>query len=216
MGRLGTGAILESLLTTRGDTIFRDATEAARLAKGAAGTVYTMGANDPSWAAAAAQAVTREGGVTTEATTTSTSPVDLLTVSSLSIATGAHVLFGVPYRKTSGATARVGVGLKVNAVVTAEASTSTLGLGFTGSTDEAQERHSMVYLGPRVANYGGRCSTVLAHGANSNDVAVGASADVTAGIPLATITDVILRGITTSVSITLGADEFHVYSLAVS
>lgn len=36
--------------TTRGDVIFRNATTNARLAKGAAGTVLTMGANDPEWA----------------------------------------------------------------------------------------------------------------------------------------------------------------------
>lgn len=37
-------------MTTRGDIIYRDASAPARLAKGASGTVLTMGANDPTWA----------------------------------------------------------------------------------------------------------------------------------------------------------------------
>ena len=47
------GAIAKSLLTTRGDIIYRNATVPARLAKGTEGHVLTMGASDPAWAAAA-------------------------------------------------------------------------------------------------------------------------------------------------------------------
>lgn len=43
-----------SLLTTRGDIIYRNATVPARLAKGTVGQVLTMGADDPAWAAPAA------------------------------------------------------------------------------------------------------------------------------------------------------------------
>lgn len=43
-----------TLLTTRGDMIYRDATTWARLPKGTSGQVLTMGANDPAWATAAA------------------------------------------------------------------------------------------------------------------------------------------------------------------
>ena len=46
-------AISNTLMTTRGDIIFRNATVPARLAKGALGTVLTMGADGPEWAAAA-------------------------------------------------------------------------------------------------------------------------------------------------------------------
>ena len=42
-------AIAISLLTTRGDIIYRNATVPARLAKGNSGDVLTMGANDPEW-----------------------------------------------------------------------------------------------------------------------------------------------------------------------
>lgn len=43
--------ILKTLLTTRGDIIFRNATVPARLAKGTEGQVLAMGANDPGWEA---------------------------------------------------------------------------------------------------------------------------------------------------------------------
>ena len=43
--------ILKSLLTTRGDIIYRNATVPARLAKGTEGFALIMGANDPGWAA---------------------------------------------------------------------------------------------------------------------------------------------------------------------
>lgn len=45
------GAIAASLLTTRGDIIYRDGSGPQRLAKGTAGHVLTMGADDPEWAA---------------------------------------------------------------------------------------------------------------------------------------------------------------------
>ncbi len=47
-------AILQSLLTTRGDIVFRGATVAERLAKGADGEFLTMGVNDPGWVASTA------------------------------------------------------------------------------------------------------------------------------------------------------------------
>jgi len=40
-----------TVLTTRGDILYRNATVPARLAKGAANTVLVMGANDPAWSA---------------------------------------------------------------------------------------------------------------------------------------------------------------------
>lgn len=51
------GAIAKSLLTTRGDIIYRNATVPARLAKGTEGHVLTMGASDPAWAAGATKEI---------------------------------------------------------------------------------------------------------------------------------------------------------------
>jgi len=42
-------AISQAVLTTRGDTIFRGASVAERLAKGTEGQFYRQGANDPEW-----------------------------------------------------------------------------------------------------------------------------------------------------------------------
>jgi len=44
-------AILQALLTTRGDLLYRGASIAARLAKGTEGYILSQGANDPAWAA---------------------------------------------------------------------------------------------------------------------------------------------------------------------
>jgi len=50
ISKLASTPILESLLTTRGDIIYRGASAAARLAKGTAGQYLQQGANDPQWA----------------------------------------------------------------------------------------------------------------------------------------------------------------------
>jgi hypothetical protein len=44
-------AKLGSILTTHGDLLFRNATAVTRLPKGAAGTILTMGADEPAWVA---------------------------------------------------------------------------------------------------------------------------------------------------------------------
>jgi len=50
ISKLASAPILESLLTTRGDIIYRGASAAERLAKGTAGQYLQQGANDPQWA----------------------------------------------------------------------------------------------------------------------------------------------------------------------
>jgi hypothetical protein len=54
-----------TLLTTRGDIIYRGASTWARLAKGTSGQVLTMGANDPAWAAVETSSMTLLGTLTT-------------------------------------------------------------------------------------------------------------------------------------------------------
>lgn len=55
-------AISKTLMTTRGDIIFRNATVPARLAKSTEGYVLTMGADDPAWAEAAGGGIWEEIG----------------------------------------------------------------------------------------------------------------------------------------------------------
>jgi len=50
ISKLASTPILESLLTTRGDIIYRGALAAARLPKGTEGQYLQQGANDPQWA----------------------------------------------------------------------------------------------------------------------------------------------------------------------
>ena len=98
--------------------------------------------------------LTREGGNTTEATTTSTSAVDLVSITSLSVATGSPIDARGLARKSGGAASNGGIGLKINATVVSEAN-ATAGHGgavWTGSTnaDRAEAGPSMLSgLSPR-------------------------------------------------------------------
>ena len=53
--------IADSVLTTRGDILYRNATEPARLAKGTAGQFLKQGANDPEWGKEAEASTTATG-----------------------------------------------------------------------------------------------------------------------------------------------------------
>lgn len=79
-------AIAGALLTTRGDIIYRDASAPARLAKGTAGQVLTMGEDDPEWADPASGGVAVMSLQSADYSTTSTSESD---ITGLSFAIGA-------------------------------------------------------------------------------------------------------------------------------
>lgn len=170
-----------------------------------------------SWqdAAGGGGAVTREGGNTTEATTTSTSAVDLLSAGSMSIATNIPLWIVVSYRKTAGAAAATGYGLKINATVTGEADSTGTSIARTSTGNEVITGAAHIYIGSRVSPYV-RAAASLASGVNTGTASVGGSVAKTANIPNATITDVIIRGITASASVTAAADELHIYSYAIS
>ena len=224
MGRLGQVASsasvkvgIEDILTTKGDILHRDATEAVRLAVGADNEivkVVTDILNYEAEAGGGGGAMTREGGNTTEATTTSTSAVDLLTASSLSIATDLTIHLVVAHRKTSGAANDTALGLKLNSTTTGEAITSVRAFGLTSTTNQAESRFATCWIGPRLTNYNLQGSMVGIASFKANDVAVGTEPSSTAAQPIATITDIVIRGITDSASNTLGVDELNVYSLA--
>ena len=163
-------------------------------------------------AGGAGGAVTFEGGQTTEATTTSTVPVDLLSSDTLSIATTLPVEFFVAMRKTSGAAAVGAIGLKVNTTVTGEATDGDpITLARTGSTNAASSRYAWGVLGPRITLYSD--SSFVQRTADGVDtVSLGGLLHNTADLPEATITAIVIRGKVSSASITLGADELDVYS----
>ena len=165
--------------------------------------------------------ITRVGGDTSEATTTSTSVADINTVSSLTIAAASPFDFLVSFRKTSGATTGGGAGLKLNSTILA---TPVILAGGTanvcgGSKDnnEAQNSHGVANVPPTVTDY--TFVSVIGH------YMVLASGAIRQGPvqsyggpgvrPTATITDFIVNAISTS-SVTVGSDELHIYSRATS
>jgi hypothetical protein len=166
-------------------------------------------------------AVIREGGQLTEATTTSTSVVDLLTASSLTVL-AAQFFYGTNRaRKTAGATTAAGASVKLNSTAmdtaaVAAGRTANLAGGFN-NTNEAQTAGPLWQVPATVTNYAfGSCWGEYA--LNNSGGGIATRQTIVSGggdRPTATITDVVLTGITTS-SVTLGLDELNVYSLGTS
>jgi hypothetical protein len=165
--------------------------------------------------AAGGGAVTREGGNTTEATTTSTSDTDLLTASSLTIATAVPFEFVFGHRKTSGAGDDCAWGLKLNSTTVGISHTGTNSLGVTSTDNEAQSGGHKVGIGARATNY---LRNAWGNYFTAGTSVAGNSLRPTraADMPTAEITDVVIRALTDSASNTAGADELHVYSLAIA
>jgi hypothetical protein len=191
----------------------------AAVAVGSDGQVLTSGGAGvaPTFEAASAGAVTREGGNTSEATTTSTSEVDLLTASSLTIP--ATSPFEVIYnlRKTSGAATGPDTGLKINAVLVG--STANDYMADFGGQNEAQEGTSTFDVGSRVTNYDQQPvigQFILYAGTTIRANKIIPQNSSTAAFPIATVTDVIMTGDAGNASITLAYDEIQVYSKATS
>lgn len=145
------------------------------------------------------------GAGTTEASTTSPTQVDLITISGLNIAAATPFIVVCSYRKTAGAAATALIGLKLNATTVMSGNTAT------SSTNQAESGALFLYVGPRVTNYlRGAVGMMDAGGAAWRTAAWDADA------PVAAITAVVIRGSTTDAAITLGVDEVFVYTLATS
>lgn len=203
MGRVSS-AIPKSVLTAVADIITASAVGVpSRLALGAAlqGLRVNAGATALEYAAAAGGAVTRAGGNTTEATTTSTGAVDLLTAT-VSIGASIPMKIKAKLKRSGGAGNSSSAGLKINA--TQVVPSSSLGTtdpssspfefdGFSAST-------GYVRIGILRTN----------HATGGNNLA--ADTD----FPVATITSVIVVALVANAAVTIGADEMHVYTYAVS
>lgn len=168
----------------------------------------------------AAGAVTREGGNLTEATTVSTVAVDLLTAATLTIAAAEAALVLNRYRKTSGAANAAAFGAKLNATIVAApinvANDTRNVFGGTAASNQAEDGQAHNFIPSTVITYteagiiGQYCSFFATGQAQSN---IGTTSN-TAGRPDAQVTDVIIRALVGSASITGGADELNVYSFA--
>ena len=155
-----------------------------------------------------ATGLTRAGGNTTEATTTSTTSVSLIATSSLSITTGIPVHAMCMLRKTTGAAATASVGFMVNAVeLTAPVAwTNADNAAYVGSSSARfQSAANVEYTGGGRFERGGQGQpATITELANANL------------IPVATLTSVTFRALVGSASITMGADEMQVYTYAVA
>lgn len=157
------------------------------------------------YADAIAGAVTRDGGNTTEATTTSTSAVDLLTAASLTAVATEPLFITCDFRKTTGATNNIRSGLKLNTAV-------VLSIGPVTSTSNLAESGLINYhLGSRITNYLRSGVRVF----SSNNLA-GLLNGIGSGDMPTAVTDVIIRALTDDAAITNAHDELHVYSMAAS
>jgi hypothetical protein len=184
--------------------------------------LQTNGSGVTSWAAASGGggATVREGGQTTEGTTTSTSAADLISATSLTICGSDLATFIAGGRKTAGAAADAGMGLKENCTVIFEGIAGGQLMWRGESNNEAVSGMMHKTFGARVTNYIDGM-IIGQHNATSTGDTIrtmsqGPNCNQTAAHITAQITSLVLRGIVGSASITLGADEMHVYSLAVS
>lgn len=151
------------------------------------------------------------GSSTTEQTTASTSAVDLVTISGLSIPATTPIMITGNFRKTSGAATRVGVGLKINSTVVGEASAASATVALSGATDEAQNGGFQVIIMPRRANYQGGAFGFYNQRRNGTSTGNAPAAD--ADIPTDTITSIALRAISGNASVTMGVSDVYVYAM---
>lgn len=155
--------------------------------------------------------VTLVGSNTTEQTTTSTSAVDLVTISSLSIAATTPVMIVGNFRKTSGAAVRVGLGLKVNSTVVGEASTSSGIVAYSGATDEAQNGGFVVFLMPRRTNYQGGAYGFFNE--RRGGTSTGNTPANDANVPTDTITSIAIRAISGNALVTAAVTDVRIYTM---
>lgn len=156
-------------------------------------------------AAGGSGALARAGGNTTEATTTSTTAVDLLTISSLSIAANVPIQMFCNARKTSGAADTARIGFKLN---TTQVSNT---LNFASGSNQAESGTHWAFIGARVTDHLQMGWTMQGTIPQGTSVAILHNA-----APNATVTDVVFTASVANVNITMGADEAHVYTFAIS
>lgn len=158
-------------------------------------------------------AIIRVGGQLTEATTTSTTAVDLLSVSALTIAALEPFFFIYAARQSAGSTLDSAMGLKINATVVSAPSITDSATWRSSGNNAAEGGGGWVFISPRLASYLRGASGGHSNGAGGGGFLNGTT--VTADMPDAQVTDVVIRAISVA-GRTLGADELHVYRLVTS
>ena len=174
------------------------------------------------WAAVAASAISREGGTTSEATTTSTSAMDLITMSSLTIAAASPWTMTSLWRKTTGHASAASGGLKIVAdstVVTGESTTAAT-LWQSGTSNLAEDGGTDTTVGAKVTNYlaSNAQNNIVSRNSSSGGFTYGNVGTLTkdAVFPVGQTTSIVLRANSGNASVTTGSDEIHIYVLSVS
>jgi len=156
-----------------------------------------------------------------DASSVSTSALDLFSVASLTIAVATSIDVNFNARKSSGATNDVGVGCKINSTIVGEA-VAAGGMGWRCSTfDIAQSGSSHYWIHSRSST-----SYLTASGGEYNAFTQATGGNRAAGqvtnlngdgiFPNAEITDLVQRAITDSASNTVAADDLQVYTKTVA
>ena len=152
-----------------------------------------------------------EGSNTAEQTTVSLTAVDLVTISGLLIGPTQYVEISGIYRKSAGAASGVGIGLKLNTTVISEAVVGSGLVYATAGADEAASGHFKICFGPRSTTYLKGIYSIFGNSESTGTNArVGPGNQPTVDLVTATITSVILRGISGSASVTLGVKDVQV------
>lgn len=166
---------------------------------GTAGQVLTWNAgNQLSWTTGGGD-VTEMGENTTEATTTSTTITNILTISTTSIAVNRPFWFACNLRKSAGAATSATVGLMLNATVVRS------GITWSDSANGANSGSIWGYVAAQTANYL-RAGFLIVAGLGAPS-ASGAVYLFDSDMPNAAITSIIIRGNVGDAAVTMGVDD---------
>ena len=202
-------------VTTAGDIVYATAANTlARLGIGSSAQVLTVSGGVPAWASAAG-GFALVGSNTTEATMTSATAADMVTISGLSIPATTPFMIMFNARKTTGVSFEPGIGLKINSTVVLEAVFGTGRLVNFNSTNEVQSGTVSLVVLPRYTNHDKTITgTSYLKGATGGNNQMVPTSSYTAVIPIATITSIAIRGICDGTN-TMGIQGVFVYTLPV-
>jgi hypothetical protein len=183
--------------------------------------------NPPTFQAASAGAVVREGGFTSESTTNGTTASSFVSAASLTIAEAQAFDIRAVTRKAAGNASSGGLGLALtgdSTVTLSDSSANALSnrnvLGGFTATDRAEECLPFCHVGAYDTNYTNIGSIGMYSVWATSDGAALALVDVqskeSTGRPSGTITVVLVRGTAPHADALVGVDHLHVYSSAVS
>ena len=149
---------------------------------------------------------------TNEYTTNSTSEVDMVTLDGFSIPAEVPILLRFSARKTAGDSTWFGLGLRLNAIVTAE---TPDGLGSSGAANAVNIYTPTIFLPPRVANYLGAATSRQWWGIPQSATVIERIVNpyLTAEPPTVPITEIAIRGRVGNASITGAVKDIFIYTL---